>query len=894
MPKDLDEELFDKYSNLVLYANKINSLKSVTKGHKQRFINMVLELLKFRGKNMNAQKWIYFTLFYFQKQINKYIKAVDEPVAIKLEQQIKEVVIKKPQEIDYKIENKNTDNINIINKEKVINKEKEKDSKDNEINLDSYKNKNNLNINNEENENKIKKKISQLFEKINKYNSLKEFFSESINQENRSNKIFCEIYQFLNNFDVSSYTNNIEIDNVKINIRQKLINLICLIFPFISGKQKAQIMQKIRAQFESDAIKILMDSKFIEEPKKNGIFEFLVNSIINKEINQENLNIIFYKKLFLNKPDEIFDLYKLYLLISIFQFPHYQEYIDQIAFKIRFVLENYYPLFFDHIKLIYDKIFNILKQLKDFYINGYNNKLYEKENSFEENKGTQIGLDLFSSEENNTYKEVYNNICCFYIIKKNIDLVSGYAKELKNFEFPFNIVELIQIKNNLIKNKFQEYKINLINIETKIYQIGYKSLFPNYNNYNINKNIWPQIPFNNIISKYSINWNFKIVFNSLNYYLHKRLYNYNFILYPYGSSTEFLSDMDSDIDLFLDISKIETKEEKYSFLHNLIYVIKYFDKSVSTTISTRVCVITFNYRGINFDISIVGFSPYLHSVLIREYSLIDPRFPLLLISIKHLIKDLNINNVSEDKNHSFLNSFSWSLLLIAFLQDIVKPPVLPKILSNSEMFTMQGYFGNNKLEKEEEEKNADKNNSDNKFEKVAKIKNFESFVNNMELNDIQIPMGLGDINYRRQNYLKQIKKKNNMTCSELLLEFLEFVIYHFKYDTLFVNCSFEYEGFQNMDVINYFNSEEDYKFLNYFKTKYIKKIKDDKCRDGYFLLRDPFDPRYNPGQTLKASSLKKFFSRLKLAYYHLLKYGNLNLLKKQIEFEDDIKRTNKF
>ena len=164
----------------------------------------------------------------------------------------------------------------------------------------------------------------------------------------------------------------------------------------------------------------------------------------------------------------------------------------------------------------------------------------------------------------------------------------------------------------------------------------------------------------------------------------------------------------------------------------------------------------------------------------------------------------------------------------------------------------------------------------------------------MELNDIQIPMGLGDINYRRQNYLKQIKKKNNMTCSELLLEFLEFVIYHFKYDTLFVNCSFEYEGFQNMDAINYFNSEEDYKFLNYFKTKYIKKIKDDKCRDGYFLLRDPFDPRYNPGQTLKASSLKKFFSRLKLAYYHLLKYGNLNLLKKQIEFEDDIKKANKF
>jgi len=48
---------------------------------------------------------------------------------------------------------------------------------------------------------------------------------------------------------------------------------------------------------------------------------------------------------------------------------------------------------------------------------------------------------------------------------------------------------------------------------------------------------------------------------------------------------------------------------------------------------------------------------------------------------------------------------------------------------------------------------------------------------------------------------------------------LKFVIFHFKYDTIFDNCSFSHEGFQNIDSINYFNSEEDVKFLNYFKTK---------------------------------------------------------------------------
>ena len=152
--------------------------------------------------------------------------------------------------------------------------------------------------------------------------------------------------------------------------------------------------------------------------------------------------------------------------------------------------------------------------------------------------------------------------------------------------------------------------------------------------------------------------------------------------------------------------------------------------------------------------SIVGFCPYLHSVLIREYSLIDPRFPLLLITIKNMIKILRINNISDDRNHSFLNSFSWSLLLIAFLQDIVQPPVLPKILSNSEIFITKAFFGYNKIEKEEEEKNLEKN-SDNKFEKVNKLKNFESFINNMELYDVQIPLGLGNAKKRKENYIIQ-------------------------------------------------------------------------------------------------------------------------------------------
>jgi hypothetical protein len=319
----------------------------------------------------------------------------------------------------------------------------------------------------------------------------------------------------------------------------------------------------------------------------------------------------------------------------------------------------------------------------------------------------------------------------------------------------------------------------------------------------------------------------------------------------------------------------------------LLYLIKQnIDNKVSSTISTRVCVITFVFCSVSFDISIVGFCPYLHSALIREYSLIDPRFPLLVVSVKHIIKILKINNISDDKTHSYLNSFSWVLLILAFLQDIISPPVLPKILTNNVFFEKEAYFGNNKIEKEDSEKSVDKY-FENKYEKITRSKNFESFINNIKIETIKIPKFLGDINSRINNYEKQITQKNKMTCSELLLKFLEFVIFYFKNDTLFVNCSFVYEGFQNMKIINEDDMDEENNiFINYFNKKYNKNNQGEKKKDGYFLVRDPFDSRYNPGQTLKASSLKKFFSRLKLAYYHLLKYGDLTLLKKQVEYEE--------
>ena len=62
----------------------------------------------------------------------------------------------------------------------------------------------------------MRRKICQLFEKINRYKTMKEFIINSINKEYRSNKIFCDILQFLNNFNLSIFTSTIDINNIKI------------------------------------------------------------------------------------------------------------------------------------------------------------------------------------------------------------------------------------------------------------------------------------------------------------------------------------------------------------------------------------------------------------------------------------------------------------------------------------------------------------------------------------------------------------------------------------------------------------------------------------------------------------------------------------------------------
>ena len=104
-----------------------------------------------------------------------------------------------------------------------------------------------------------------------------------------------------------------------------------------------------------------------------------------------------------------------------------------------------------------------------------------------------------------------------------------------------------------------------------------------------------------------------------------------------------------------------------------------FCNNVKKVISFRICLITLKFENCDMDLTVTGFSPYIHSILIKEYSLIDVSYLLIAITLKYFS---NINNLNKE---IYLNSFSWMMLLITFLQDIIQFPVLPKLFSNNEV-----------------------------------------------------------------------------------------------------------------------------------------------------------------------------------------------------------------
>ena len=758
------------------------------------------------------------------------------------------------------------------------------------FNNDNYKveyNNNRINEGEKFNDNyimQIKNKTYHFQQEINYYyqsiykTGIIQFFIKSIyNKKNYYdlNKLFSSLIYIIRD-NIMKYMEQ--------NYIEKLITLFCLLYPFAKG-HKSKINDyifKSDLPLDQDLFHYLRKSIFIKE--NTNLIDFTTNQI-------QYFRYYFLKDLQLkHTPEGKNMIISIYTFIIIFRClrkysqGYEKTFFDKllkneylIMFKIHFILEHqelYNAISDDFIdvynglqfiNVFYSEIFCENNEQKRIMRADENNKyIFGKEKFLlSSDKTSDFDIELlFSEDDNKIYKDTINIIENFYNIEKynsndiNDLIYFSTNKNINDSNFIFNIVEHICEKREYIYKDINHFKKILIKLETKIFNLGREAL-------NIRQSK---------IEYFSIDEEQKEVFYSLYNYIKNNInpsFKHMFNLYPYGSTTQFLGGKKSDIDIYLDIRQMNNNE-KIDFLYNLRDVIaKIIKVSPNIIVTTRLCIISFKYRNAykttEFDINLMGLSPYMHSALLRAYSLMDPRFSLLAVSLKKFIEVIEIKNT--ENRMCFLNSFSWMILLITFLQDIIKPQILPKILSyksNSNIYYTIEYGENNQ-----------------------KIKNVYNFIENIKEENTFFSNSLNDSNFLFNIYQEQINKnepqnKNNLSCAEIFLYFLEFIIYYFKSDSVYVNCSIENEGYESIKNILIYNdniNKKDDRFSEYFKNKYYRArhyYENRKTRDGMILIRDPVDPHYNPGHTLKIGSFCTFINNLKKGYINLLKHGDFD------------------
>ena len=282
---------------------------------------------------------------------------------------------------------------------------------------------------------------------------------------------------------------------------------------------------------------------------------------------------------------------------------------------------------------------------------------------------------------------------------------------------------------------------------------------------------------------------------------------------PYGSFTNTFLDEEGDIDICIVpkcpwfefrtyankiINKIKkSKIGRVTLFHKAksFFLISVFDKETK----------------IELDITIHNLLPIINSKMIKLYSQYDQRFHIMGIYIKHWSKLNKVHGASIQ----YLSSYSLIIMLIHFLQKIVKPSVLPnlqKIPINDDYSKPQYntsnynyYFGKKKMET-------------NIY-----------FEENMEKID------------KYMNYINK-GKKNDESVANLLLKFFEYYAYYYDKDIkISINKNLEESA----------------------------KKKHDKIA---FSIEDPFESNHNPGKYMKVHNFKysKFINCMKKEINNIL------------------------
>ena len=708
--------------------------------------------------------------------------------------------------------------------------------------------------------------------------------------------------------------NNINLEFLEENEKNKLIEISINIYYYLTEKQRDKIEKKFSELINDKDIKeivFLNTENIFKDADKNKSKEkirYLINCLskliednsknkrqyeVTKKMNRDNvfnILLVIYKEFLIHKNkeksfvnligDNIVAKIYYYLIIN---FLTYDDVFEDGKKLYKFLYVKYmYESKYDFIELIKKKE-DINKKIIIYSEEDLKNKensdeklksddLNEYDNNEEEDSTLDIQLinnlkKIIPKEYFDLFFEIKKNISNFYIIPFPINILVNS----ENINFTFNILDMVILHKIILnnegnKNRLFDYKNNLIKLEKEILNYYINSTFDYVNREGENKLIG-----------YKINQKMKEVYNELIKYLKSRLpinENYKIQFIPFGSVTQFLSGKSGDIDLFLHIES-EKKNPPYfksfhqSILNSLYEILKMLDKKLVVHQTNRLCLFTIEYHQIKIDINVYGICSYFGEILLREYSLMDFRFPMLVIYLKHIINIHNIKNTDKDK--IYINSFAWTNILLTFLQDILDPPLFPRLLNEKNKRNIRIKVGGG----------AGKNVKKKLNEEIAyqKMRNFN--VAQLDQNyHIYYSENIKNQFYENEENKKAKKEnmnnnmnytiRNKMPVSEILLKFVQFIGYFFNYKYTMVNTSYDYQGF--MPKIEKIKSKDEFVKCVINKNRGTDKEKD---IEDILLIREPFDHTYNPCKSVSPEKLDEIQEKFREIYINILKNGEI-------------------
>lgn len=770
-----------------------------------------------------------------------------------------------------KNENRNNEKIEIKNSNKIINQDEPynknkkesnemiiiKDLKD--INIQERKeSESNVILSNEIREKIQEKAVSNPSDKNkSKINKLKELILNKtvldILSEPEVKESVCDIILHI-------LPGNKAITDIKTKDKMFLVSIICKLFFIFTHKQKGILLSKMPELLND--VDVLSSDKiknnlfhFKENIKKNSTFkkDYIKDLINNDEENiEENFIKIFNE---INKENDVKDIYLIHVLNSnlkfldnkvskIILFFLYTSLSKENEFDTR--TEYYYNFLL--IKLFYKDIhFNEITISNDKQC-VYNNSIdFSRLNSIASSFNSLFTI-IFEKEEIEFCETVINNISKFYTFG------TKYRRNdfLSNIEFTKKMILLTIIDKESIYYLSEKKEVNFrknLEILIKLEE----NLFNNYNKFNkFNKNKIESIQSKLLYkAQYEAFIEMNGIIKSIQDKMESKL---NATLYPFGSVTQLLGNSSSDLDLYLELTgdKVSAKKDFFVNLRNKLREIH--GKNVDYVVSKRLITIKLtNKKEVKIDINYFGVCGVYNSTLLRLYSQCDARFPILAYNIKLLKAELEIQrnknkNKEENKNDKrpdFINSFSWMLLLVTFLQDVVQPPLLPKLLENKRKSASL------------EVRNSNKNKKKEYHYKFPLESAFEIGHANFNILDDDI------IEEFQTEYKLQIKEKNQMSLSELFIKFLEFFIFYFKNDAIYVNTTYGNERLVSKIELNAERQQEDMVFNHHLFNK-----------KSCILIREPFDHTYNATQNLDEKNYRENMKILIEIYNNLVKTGD--------------------